>query len=123
MLEWILRSVLYEEGIQSEIPIRKYSVDDLYREKLDEENYGDTILQQFRDHLFEKEEGYAAFLAWMTQESAKIYPYEGRLEIQGKCSVSEIKRQSQIQEQKEEPENQGIVLIKEPEDTAPQALI
>ena len=118
MLEWILRSVLYEEGIQSEIPIRKYSVDDLYREKLDEENYGDTILQQFRDHLFEKEEGYAAFLAWMTQESAKIYPYEGRLEIQGKCSVSEIKRQSQIQEQKEEPENQGIVLIKEPEDTA-----
>ena len=54
----------------------------------------------------------------MTQESAKIYPYEGRLEIQGKCSVSEIKRQSQIQEQKEEPENQGIVLIKEPEDTA-----
>lgn len=57
MLEWILRSVLYEEGIQSEIPIRKYSVDDLYREKLDEENYGDTILQQFRDHLFEKEEG------------------------------------------------------------------
>ena len=41
-----------------------------------------------------------------------------RLEIQGKCSVSEIKRQSQIQEQKEEPENQGIVLIKEPEDTA-----
>lgn len=118
MLEWILRSVLYEEGIQSEIPIRKYSVDDQYREKLDEENYGDTILQQFRDHLFEKEEGYAAFLAWMTQESAKIYPYEGRLEIQGKCSVSEIKRQSQIQEQKEEPENQGIVLIKEPEDTA-----
>ena len=118
MLEWILRSVLYEEGIQSEIPIRKYSVDDLYREKLDEENHGDTILQQFRDHLFEKEEGYAAFLAWMTQESAKIYPYEGRLEIQGKCSVSEIKRQSQIQEQKEEPENQGIVLIKEPEDTA-----
>ena len=102
MLEWILRSVLYEEGIQSEIPIRKYSVDDLYREKLDEENHGDTILQQFRDHLFEKEEGYAAFLAWMTQESAKIYPYEGRLEIQGKCSVSEIKRQSQIQEQKEE---------------------
>ena len=118
MLEWILRSVLYEEGIQSEIPIRKYSVDDLYREKLDEENHGDTILRQFRDHLFEKEEGYAAFLAWMTQESAKIYPYEGRLEIQGKCSVSEIKRQSQIQEQKEEPENQGIVLIKEPEDTA-----
>ena len=118
MLEWILRSVLYEEGIQSKIPIRKYSVDDLYREKLDEENHGDTILQQFRDHLFEKEEGYAAFLAWMTQESAKIYPYEGRLEIQGKCSVSEIKRQSQIQEQKEEPENQGIVLIKEPEDTA-----
>ena len=118
MLEWILRSVLYEEGIQSEIPIRKYSVDDLYREKLDEENHGDTILQQFRDHLFEKEEGYAAFLAWMTQESAKIYPYEGRLEIQGKCSVSEIKRQSQIQEQKEESENQGIVLIKEPEDTA-----
>ena len=118
MLEWILRSVLYEEGIQSEIPIRKYSVDDLYREKLDEENHGDTILQQFRDHLFEKEEGYADFLAWMTQESAKIYPYEGRLEIQGKCSVSEIKRQSQIQEQKEEPENQGIVLIKEPEDTA-----
>ena len=52
------------------------------------------------------------FLAWMTQESAKIYPYEGRLEIQGKCSVSEIKRQSQIQEQKEEPKNQGIVLIK-----------
>lgn len=118
MLEWILRSVLYEEGIQSEIPICKYSVDDLYREKLDEENHGDTILQQFRDHLFEKEEGYAAFLAWMTQESAKIYPYEGRLEIQGKCSVSEIKRQSQIQEQKEEPENQGIVLIKESEDTA-----
>ena len=118
MLEWILRSVLYEEGIQSEIPIRKYSVDDLYREKLNEENHGDTILQQFRDHLFEKEEGYAVFLAWMTQESAKIYPYEGRLEIQGKCSVSEIKRQSQIQEQKEEPENQGIVLIKEPEDTA-----
>lgn len=118
MLEWILRSVLYEEGIQSEIPIRKYSVDDLYREKLDEENHGDTILRQFRDHLFEKEEGYAAFLAWMTQESAKIYPYEGRLEIQGKCSVSEIKRQSQIREQKEEPENQGIVLIKEPEDTA-----
>ena len=118
MLEWILRSVLYEEGIPSEIPIRKYSVDDLYREKLDEENHGDTILRQFRDHLFEKEEGYAAFLAWMTQESAKIYPYEGRLEIQGKCSVSEIKRQSQIQEQKEEPENQGIVLIKEPEDTA-----
>mgnify|MGYP000025399198 FL=1 len=75
-------------------------------------------MQQFRDHLFEKEEGYAAFLAWMTQESAKIYPYEGRLEIQGKCSVSEIKRQSQIQEQKEESENQGIVLIKEPEDTA-----
>lgn len=118
MLEWILRSVLYEEGIQSEIPIRKYSVDDLYREKLDEENHGDTILRQFRDHLFEKEEGYAAFLAWMTQESAKIYPYEGRLEIQGKCSVSEIKRQSQIQEQKEEPKNQGIVLIKESEDTA-----
>ena len=54
----------------------------------------------------------------MTQESAKIYPYEGRLEIQGKCSVSEIKRQSQIQEQKEEPKNQGIVLIKESEDTA-----
>ena len=118
MLEWILRSVLYEEGIQSEIPICKYSVDDLYREKLDEENHGDAIWQQFKDHLFEKEEGYAAFLAWMTQESAKIYPYEGRLEIQGKCSVSEIKRQSQIQEQKEEPENQGIVLIKEPEDTA-----
>ena len=73
MLEWILRSVLYEEGIQSEIPICKYSVDDLYREKLDEENHGDTILRQFRDHLFEKEEGYAAFLAWMTQEIGRAH--------------------------------------------------
>ncbi len=62
MLEWILRSVLYEEGIQSEIPIRKYSVDDLYREKLDEENYGDTILQQFRDHLLKRRKDMPLFL-------------------------------------------------------------
>lgn len=118
MLEWILRSVLCEEGARSEIPIRKYDVDDLYQEKLDSENQGDVIRQQFQDHAFENEEGYEAFLAWMTQESAKTYPYEGRLEIQGKCSVSEIKRQSQAEEQREEPENQGMVLIKEPEDTA-----
>ena len=92
---------MHHDGAVGDVEIRLAPhglVDDLYREKLDEENHGDTILQQFRDHLFEKEEGYAAFLAWMTQESAKIYPYEGRLEIQGKCSVSEIKRQSQIQE-------------------------
>ena len=120
MLEWILRSVLYEEGdTVRNSNLQIYSVDDLYREKLDERKPRRYDLAAVQRSPFEKEGRICRFSCLDDAGEPKIYPYEGRLEIQGKCSVSEIKRQSQIQEpERRRPKIRGIVLIKESEDTA-----
>lgn len=114
MLEWILRAVLYEEGKQPEIPVQLYTVDDLYYEKQESENRADEIKEQLKAAGFLKEEGIPELCKWLTQETAKTYPFTGSLDIQGKLSVSEIKRHSQMAEEKEQAE--GVIhLQKEPE--------
>ena len=114
MLEWILRAVLYEEGKQPEIPVQLYKVDDLYYEKQESENRADEIKEQLKAAGFLKEEGIPELCKWLTQETAKTYPFTGSLDIQGKLSVSEIKRHSQMAEEKEQAE--GVIhLQKEPE--------
>ena len=114
MLEWILRAVLYEEGKQPEIPVQLYKVDDLYYEKQENENRADEIKEQLKAAGFLKEEGIPELCKWLTQETAKTYPFTGSLDIQGKLSVSEIKRHSQMAEEKEQAE--GVIhLQKEPE--------
>ena len=114
MLEWILRAVLYEEGKQPEIPVQLYKVDDLYYEKQESENRADEIKEQLKATGFLKEEGIPELCKWLTQETAKTYPFTGSLDIQGKLSVSEIKRHSQMAEEKEQAE--GVIhLQKEPE--------
>lgn len=114
MLEWILRAVLYEEEKQPEIPVQLYKVDDLYYEKQESENRADEIKEQLKAAGFLKEEGIPELCKWLTQETAKTYPFTGSLDIQGKLSVSEIKRHSQMAEEKEQAE--GVIhLQKEPE--------
>lgn len=102
-LEWVLCSVLgnYMEGakngggLSSVLPVTVFTTADLLREKTTGENLGYEQKKRILDGKWKRFEGQRELEEWLTQVTGTPYPYEAALDIQGKFSVSELKRQSQ----------------------------
>lgn len=129
-LEWVLRSVLqdgtccdqdvsypvcdakgnpFDGQTDSLFPVTVFCVSDLLYE--DAADRGVSMEQKTRilEGEWRQDAALREMEAWLTQMTRKEYPFEAFLDIQGKLSVSELKRRSQM----EEPDR--ILLYPEPE--------
>lgn len=111
-LEWVLRSVLH-----TKMPITVFQVNDLLREDTEERQFGIRQKEWILEGSWRQEEGQKEVAAWLTQTAGKRYPFEACLDIQGKLSVSELKRRSQKEDGSEGtllyPESVPVPLIPE----------
>ena len=109
-LEWVLRSVLH-----TKMPITVFQVNDLLREDTEERQFGIRQKEWILEGSWRQEEGQKEVAAWLTQTAGKRYPFEACLDIQGKLSVSELKRRSQKEDGSEGtllyPESVPVPLI------------
>lgn len=95
-LEWILRAVLCDgETLESEIPITICSRMDLQMDKGKEAYRGRAGKQLVLDELEHPDPVCRQFEEWLSQNTGKSYPGERTLDVKGKVSVSELKKQSQ----------------------------